>query len=463
MKKMKKCLLLAAIISSVAAYAAVKKCPHCNENFESPDGTPFCSKTSCVDAYTAGAKQLASQTRIALDRARFRERGRRDARIAAMRDCLTNAKARGTSVDQQLQVIMEAIAYPDSWHIFIEYADMEVIRQFWPLPTSHQGVFIISSAFEQYRLNETKDNDQPEISLRMYEWLIQSYAAKMHKMPFVSFALGRHQRTKEIRFVSSPRTSFCILDLAVKKRRADILEYLIGQMEGLSIREFCGFFGAFSKEQGALDSQRAEVQRQIAAKEEAKANAADKFQEERIQSEIDALQARLAQIPLAPENYSAVRDIIFQNTGDEVFQEFIRLVMAEYLQNNTATVEMVRRFISNDPRAKKLDEAIALYQQLGRLNWEAGLPNRMKVGLLAGEKEGEWVAAPGFTLQADGSAKWTAGMKHPEYDGLVSAEEIFTWIPDANHIWSRPNNPDDLTVEADGPAFVYILNSSQYR
>ena len=80
-----------------------------------------------------------------------------------------------------------------------------------------------------------------------------------------------------------------------------------------------------------------------------------------------------------------------------------------------------------------------------------------------GEKEGEWVAAPGFTLQADGSAKWTAGLEHPEYPGLISGSEIFTWIPDANHIWSRPNNPDDLTVEDDGPAFVYILNSSQYR
>jgi len=54
-------------------------------------------------------------------------------------------------------------------------------------------------------------------------------------------------------------------------------------------------------------------------------------------------------------------------------------------------------------------------------------------------------------------------MEHPEYPGLISGSEIFTWIPDANHIWSRPNNPDDLTVEADGPAFVYILNSSQYR
>ena len=82
-------------------------------------------------------------------------------------------------------------------------------------------------------------------------------------------------------------------------------------------------------------------------------------------------------------------------------------------------------------------------QNKGTFVWKAGVPDRKRVGIISGAKEGEYVVAPGFQKQKDGKIRWTSGLSHPSYPGIVSAEKMFFWIPDANHLWANSSRPSD--------------------
>ena len=70
------------------------------------------------------------------------------------------------------------------------------------------------------------------------------------------------------------------------------------------------------------------------------------------------------------------------------------------------------------------------------------------------------MATSGFVLNDAGNAVWTPGMKHPQHPGLISAKEIFTWIPDQNHAWLNPDKTEDLSVQKDLAPFENFLKNA---
>ncbi len=82
----------------------------------------------------------------------------------------------------------------------------------------------------------------------------------------------------------------------------------------------------------------------------------------------------------------------------------------------------------------------------GKWVWSAGIFGAF--GLISGAKEGEWGPAPGFTMK-DGKAVWTAGQVHPNKPGLVSDKAVFSWVPDAKHLWKDPKNAKSLEIQED--------------
>ena len=112
-------------------------------------------------------------------------------------------------------------------------------------------------------------------------------------------------------------------------------------------------------------------------------------------------------------------------------------------------------------------KAVDFYESLNSFVWKSGIPNVKKVGVLSGTQENTWVAAPGFVMQADGSAKWQAGLKHPKYKNIVSAEKIFNWLPVKNYFWKNSDPKSLETADASaivGDAVIGVLNkNNRYR
>ena len=79
--------------------------------------------------------------------------------------------------------------------------------------------------------------------------------------------------------------------------------------------------------------------------------------------------------------------------------------------------------------------------------WQAGTPDVSRVGFVADKKEGTFTAAAGFVIK-DGKAVWTAGLKHPKYEGVISTKEMFYWIPASTHLWKNPEF-DSIEAEKD--------------
>ena len=104
-----------------------------------------------------------------------------------------------------------------------------------------------------------------------------------------------------------------------------------------------------------------------------------------------------------------------------------------------------------------------LYETLGVFFWKENLPNRKRIGVYSDQKENTWKAAPGFELSKDGKAVWKAGLPHPQYNGLVSTKEIFTWIPDAKHVWKNPAAAGDLSTQKDLDPVSNFLNKAEKR
>lgn len=77
--------------------------------------------------------------------------------------------------------------------------------------------------------------------------------------------------------------------------------------------------------------------------------------------------------------------------------------------------------------------------------WVTGANHPTAPNVVAGKSRGEWVAAPGYSLAADGSlrARWTQGLPHPQFAKIESAEQEGYWTADPGY---RFPSEGDLTV-----------------
>ena len=127
--------------------------------------------------------------------------------------------------------------------------------------------------------------------------------------------------------------------------------------------------------------------------------------------------------------------------------------------NAASRLAIVIDWLKADSRGKKVMD---LYKTLGVFSWKANLPNRKRIGVCSDQKENTWKAAPGFELSKDGKAVWKAGLPHPQYEGLISAKEIFTWIPDAKHAWKNPAAAEDLSTQEDlDPVSNFLIKTEK--
>lgn len=96
--------------------------------------------------------------------------------------------------------------------------------------------------------------------------------------------------------------------------------------------------------------------------------------------------------------------------------------------------------------------------------WVAGAKHPTEPNVVAGKRRGEWVAAPGYSLAADGGlcAHWTAGLAHPQFPKIASAEQEGYWTADPGYCFPQQG---DLTVAWQAgrghPKFPHIRSADE--
>ena len=449
-------LLFIATICSTSIWAAEwKQCKNCGKHFQgdSAIGYDYCRKNSCQ---SVRQKEESAQARndLQAELSYLNNLKNKWSIIESVGKYCTKAQKQKISVNDQLKAISaiyKKLNYSVYlWQQVICYASMDVVKACWPsadnedvLKKSTQAEnslrpFLIGPAFLDYV--HVPKNDFEAFSVLPLQG--KAYGPDLNKQSNkyigCAFALGKHQKTGETRYVEKLNAnSFQYLAWAAEAGRTDVLEYFLKQMGGVDITALCILTGCFTAEVNSYDSKRNNLEKEIKNLETKKNNAPDKYQEKEFAKKIAAAKKQIAEIPSMPVGkYEAVKKLIVKYTDDKVFNEFILLV------SNSRGVQkkVLFDFMKAKPRGKK---CIEYYEKTGSFIWKPGLPNKKQIGVLSGTKEDTWVAAPGFVMQKNGTAKWQAGLKHPKYENIVSTEQMFYWLPLKEYYWCD-KNPNSL-------------------
>ena len=472
---MKKYLLLFIMLMCCFSIFASEwnQCKNCGERFKGgfSIGYDYCRRNSCQKVRKKEESQKASAT-ISADLKYLQGMTDKRKLIKLLGEYLAKAQKTKTPVKTQIATISavykKLVYSPYTWEQVIRYASMDVIKACWP-SADNESVHKKSSAIEanprafvlnmMYSFDSVPEIGEPSLFIVSKLELQQPegrYSSHLHKQSNkkigCAFALGRHQKTGKIRYVETLNAnSLQYLVWAADAGRTDVLEWFFKQMGGTDNTVLCLFNSFFANTLKNYDLLKKHWKEEIAKLEKQKSNAADKYQEKEFSKKIAGIKAQIAEIPTKPiDKYDDVKKTISKYTDDKVFNEFTALVDKFLVENkkikgfNQYKITVVD-FIKSDSKRKQAGE---IFATLGVFTWKANLPNLKKVGVVAGKKFNTWVAAPGFVMQKDGSAKWQAGLKHPKYPGVVSTEQIFCWMPDAKHLWKNSESKD-LSAIAD--------------
>lgn len=441
---MKKYLLLFIMtMCSISVLAEWRQCRNCGKHYDTKgDGSEYCARNVCQKAYR---KERAEENKKNAQGAAYFRKLRAQAKKDnddAMRVVKSNA-----SVEEKMKALKKATVWAN---MVIAYGDMALVQSCWPSP---------------------KNNAVYERS-KKYKGYVGS-----------AFSFGKHKKTGKTRYVN-PRTYFDgrtreniqEFEMIARFGRADILEYFIGQMDGVNCFDLELINNAFAKVNNQWEEEKNTVKQKLKDLENRLANAADDQIEAKLKKEIGNVKVTLAKLnkrTISPELLNSllkhVDDKVLEQYAIEADKENDRLFKLKqklksckqknYLQNNrvynspynghlTYDIEDLEKEIKSftlPPTIfafshKRFEKYQNNFAAIKRFSWKPGLPNVKKVGVLAGEKEGTWVAAPGFVMQKDGSAKWQAGLKHPKFK-IVSTSKIFHWLPEKEHFWFESADP----------------------
>ena len=510
---MKKSLIGVLTVLALVCHAEWQQCRNCGKHFKGDSiiGYNYCRKNACQKVREKEGKEEFQS--LLKNAARRSERFELSSKMVnRTRKYLQNAKQNNIPALQQVKEIMNiAMKSPynlEIWEMVIAYADMEVIKICWPSPDNKQVYFNSSQRLKKYEKYAAHGAAWYDIRRRSKE-------TSCHRVANVAFALGRHQKTGGVRFVEGLGYydfSHYYLYCAVKYGRADILNWFFKQMDGIDDTEFYILLDMLKKERDHYAKNASDIKSHILKLKSEKENAADKYQEKEISKKIAIAQRKLKQVPKHPENYRQILVTISNNVNDKNFQiivtgindlnklrksasvtpkdalgmrimqvyvapEYWAKIKADSTRTNSSTLSgrnlnfaggaarfssllsIAIEWLSTDPRGKKVMD---LYKTLGVFSWKANLPNRKRIGVCSDQKENTWKAAPGFELSKDGKAVWKAGLPHPQYEGLISAKEIFTWIPDAKHAWKNPAAAEDLSTQEDlDPVSNFLIKTEK--
>lgn len=439
---MKKYLLLFIMtMSSISVLADWRQCKNCGKHYDPKGyGSEYCARNVCQKAYRKEqAEKSKKDAQGALGLLKLLAQAKKN-NDDAMRVVKSNA-----SVEEKMKALKKA---PEWERIVIAYGDMALVQSCWPSP---------------------KNNAVYERS-KKYKGEVGS-----------AFSFGKHKKTGETRYVN-PRTvvrggeNIQEFEMIARFGRADILEYFIGQMDGVNCFDLGLISNAFAKVNYQWEKEKNTVEQKLKDLENRLANAADDRVEANLKKAIGNVKVTLAKLnkrTISPELLNSllkhVDDKVLEQYAIEADKENDRLFklkqtlerckQEDYLQNNNVynspynsrlkyDIEDLEKAIKSftlPPTIfafshKRFEKYQNNFAAIKRFSWKPGLPNVKKVGVLAGEKEGTWVAAPGFVMQKDGSAKWQAGLKHPKFK-IVSTSKIFHWLPEKEHFWFESADP----------------------
>ena len=478
-------LLLCATMCSASVFAAeLTQCKNCGRHFEgdSQIGYDYCRKNSCQKVrHNEKGKKFRSELNSEMqyykglnDTAKF---------FNTIGEAFITAQKEKKSVKEQVNFIealrkQKRFTYAYLWRQVIAYASIDVIKACWPMADTDDLLRKSSAAEANTRppLIGMMYSDQlspveksvlrAATSLPIFaeETVNRLVCYQSNKSIGCAFALGKHQKTGETRYVEKLNcNSFQYLIWAAQTGRIDVLEWFFKQMDGVDVDTLCVFNSAFGKFMVNFNEKRLELESNVKKLQAQKENAADKLQEKEFDKKIADVKKEIAKIPAKPiDDFDAVIKFVLKNTSDKVLDEFVAIADKDYTSSRDNDLKIFQKLtcdiLKMDSRGK---QKIEIYNVLGRFVWKPGLPNLKKVGVVAGEKVNTWVASPGFVMQKDGSAKWTPGLKHPECEKTVAGKEMFTWVPDEESIWYYSGEPNDLRSAS--PFEVFLVNGSNRR
>ena len=479
---MKKYLLLFIMIMCCFSVFASgwRQCRNCGKHFKPNGGDEYCARNVCQKARRKEAAAIKRGTMSLFLHGMAKEQKAKE-QLAECSNILKNTK----SSEKQLQAIKKFCNFPrtssvnyDFPPVILAYANIDVIKKGWPTPKTDEEI------------NRAK-------KFLSSNWSSWEFAS-------TPFALGKNKQTQETRYTEEIRRVFNVI---VDNQRYDVMSYILEQMGGANFNDLLTLI----KDKKVLHDIPTDAEYQKAVGkliqeiEKERKTAADDHEERQLQSEIAKRKKKTddlltKEFPALRKRNAKFIDVIFKHTSDEEIKKFLsfldelqekekfendsvewlttfnysnvkddyrylqrvfkdKLLCVKIWRNTKAISEWVA--MSSDKRLEKYKET---YSQIKRFTWKAGKPNVKRIGIMSGTKEGTWTAAPGFTIQKDGTAKWTPGLSHPVYPSTVAAEKIFTWVPNKSSIWFEENSKNDLHSGDPGIGlFVYNVLKERRR
>ena len=451
-------LLILATMSCASVFAEWVQCRNCGrhyDNRQSAASSDYCAKNACQRArhqeMEAKAKREAEGIAGAVAIMNSESKERHDVVNTVKSNAPLKEKVKALEkISFQFSNLMGNTDWgcPTWMQIVFKYGNMDLVKSCWP-SAENKAVY-------EKSINK---NSRSKFG--------------------VAFSLGKHKKTGETRFVYDNVQG--IFRQVIIMNRYDVLEYFIGQMDGINCSDLKILEKALLKVNDELTSKKNTATKKLKSLETELANAADQREEEKIKNAITKVKATLANLnkkTISPK----IWDILFKHVDDKLLEQYARerdeetndylyqlkqreasLKKELFLKSNFIYTtsgpsdrlkydvenaeKMVKRFSSIGEKTifafpqKRFEKYQQNFKTIKHFTWKSGMPNVKSVGVLSGQQEGSWVAAPGFVMQADGTAKWKPGLTHPKYKNIVSAEKIFNWLPAPEHVWLRPKDP----------------------